>query len=389
MKIVYVIDQLDCGGAEQQLVSLATGLHARGHDVHVITIYNRAELRDELTSTGVPFSVAGKRGKYDLTTVWRLRRLIDTIGPDLVHAYLPAASLLTPLTRLLGIKIPVLQSERNINDWRTGVRLRADMWTRRYVDHITCNAEVIKTHLVRVERVPPEKITVIYNGLRADRRTHPADRNIAAAAERINAPPGARIVVCVANFNERKQHGLLLEAFAKARAAHPDLFLLLIGTGSLEQDIRTRVEKLGLLDACRILTDVMNPLPFLCASQIAVLTSRIEGCSNALLEAMAMGLPVVASDAGGNPEVIQHGQGGLVCPVSDAEAVANALGRLVSDPQLSHRMGAFNARRIVEQFTDDLMIELTLGLYSRLLKSGPVPESRPRTLTDAGVLAKR
>ena len=389
MKIVYVIDQLDCGGAEQQLVSLATGLHGRGHEVHVIIIYNRAELRDELTSAGVPLSVAGKRGKYDLTTVWRLRRLIDSIGPDLVHAYLPAASLLTPLTRWLGINVPVLQSERNINDWRSGVRLWADMWARRYVDHITCNAEAIKTHLVRVERVPPEKITVIYNGLRADRRTRPADRSITAAADRINAPRGARIIVCVANFNERKQHGLLLEAFARARAAHPDLFLLLIGTGSLEHDVRTRIEKLQLSSACRILTDVVNPLPFLCASQIAVLTSRIEGCSNALLEAMAMGLPVIASATGGTPEVIQHGQGGLVCPVGDAEAFANALRRLVSDPQLSHRMGAFNARRVVEHFTDDRMIELTLALYYRVLKSGPLPDSRPRKLTEAPVFDKR
>ena len=389
MKIAYVIDQLDRGGAEQQLVTLATGLHARGHDVHVITIYNRAQLRDELTSTGVPLSVAGKRGKFDLTTVWRLRRLIESIGPNLVHAYLPAASLLTPLTRWLGVKVPVLQSERNINDWRTGVRLGADMWARRYVDHITCNAEVIKTHLVRVERVPPEKITVIYNGLRGERRTRPADSNITTAADRISAPPGARIVVCVANFNERKDHGVLLEAFAKARAAHPNLFLLLIGTGSLEQDVRARIEQLKLSAACRILTDVTNPLPFLCASQIAVLTSRIEGCSNALLEAMAMSLPIVASDAGGNPEVVEDGPGGIVCRVGDTEAFATALGRLVSDPQLSRSMGAFNARRIAAHFTDDRMIELTLALYDRLLTSGPVPDSRPRTFSQATVLDKQ
>ena len=116
MRVAYVIDQLDCGGAEQQLVTLCRGLKRRGHDVHVITIHERMELRNDLDAVDIPVAVAHKYGAYDLSTVWRLRGLIGKIDPHVVHAYLPTASLLTPLSRWIGVTAPVLQSERGMND---------------------------------------------------------------------------------------------------------------------------------------------------------------------------------------------------------------------------------------------------------------------------------
>ncbi len=370
MKIVFVIDQLDVGGAEQQLITLCHGLKNRQHDVGVISVHGRLGLKAQLDHIHVPVTVVGKAGTYDVSVAWRLRQQIRALEPDLVHAYLPTASLFTGMTKWLGVTAPVLASERGVNDWRSSLRILLENIVRRRVAHITCNAEAIKRHLVNVEGVHTDMVSVIYNGLRRDRRTQPADAAVNDARRLIAAPPGAVVVTCVANFSTVKQHHVLLRAFAKARQRAPNLFLVLVGKGPLEDSIRAAIRDVPSLRSVRIVTDCVSPLALLSASNIAILTSRLEGCSNALLEAMAVGLPVIASDVGGNPELVVAGKGGYVCPDADASAFADALVGLANDPALAGRMGDYNRRRVNEQFTDDAMVERTLGLYRKVLSPG-------------------
>jgi glycosyltransferase involved in cell wall biosynthesis len=244
--------------------------------------------------------------------------------------------------------------------------LRFDQFIRRSAVHVTCNAEAIKRHLIDVEGVRPGKITVIYNGLRGERLHRPPADAIAAARDRIAAPPNATIVVCVANLSEKKRHDVLLAAFREARTANTNLFLTLIGRGRLEEQIKQLIQQHHLTRACRVITDCSNPAAYLCAAQIKALTSDVEGCSNALLEAMAMGLPGVVTDAGGNRELIVTGQGGEVCPIGDASALATALIRLAAEPATARHMGEFNHRRVHDLFTDDVMVNRSLALYERL-----------------------
>lgn len=375
MRIAYVIDELDCGGAEQQLVTLCVGLRKRDHDVHVISVDDRLELRKELDDASVPLRVAHRHGRYDLSVLWRLRQVIGAIDPDVVHAYLPTAGLLTPLTRWIGVRAPVLQSERGINDWRSPLRLRLEDIVRANVAHITCNADAIKRHLMCVERVPAENITVIYNGIRSDRRSRPADADLEQARQTIGAPPTATIAICVANFSPVKQHHVLVRAVAEARVRIGNLFLVLVGRGPLEGRIRKQIREMGLEGACRVITDCRNPKALLSVSHIGLLVSQLEGCSNALLEAMALGLPVIASDAGGNRELVADGRGGYLCPVGDASSVARALMRLASDPATARQMGQYNLRQVAERFTDDIMVDQSLALYETILRNGRGNES--------------
>lgn len=369
MKILFVIDQLDCGGAEQQLITLCKGLKRFGHEPHVITIYERNNLRGELDAIQVPVQVAAKYGWLDLTVVWRLKRLIDKATPDLVHAYLSGACTLTPMTKWIGATAPILQSERNIEVWRRGVRLCLDKFVRRRVVGITCNAHIIKERLVEVEGVPSEKIVVIHNGLGIDRCSRPSKAAIDLARRHIGAPEGATIVICVANLNWRKSHDILIRAFFEARKRLGNLFLLLIGSGELEIQVRKLIDELRISGSSRLITDCTNPLPFLCASNIAILTSIVEGCSNALLEAMAMGLPIIASDAGGNSELVAHGQGGYLCPIGDVDCFANTLIRLAAEPKQWISMGQYNVRQVTEKFSMDIMIARTIELYESILGS--------------------
>jgi glycosyltransferase involved in cell wall biosynthesis len=374
MKVLFVINQLESGGAEQQLIALCEGLCRRGHETEVISIYSRLDLRDRLDKIDVPITVVHKYWKTDLTLVWRLRRLIMRINPELVHAYLPAACLFTALTKWLGVGVPLIQAERLVNNWRSGWRIVLDNLARKRVDLITCNAEAIRTYLIEVEHVLPEKTALIYNGLVPARRTRPDEVSIEAARRDIGAPEGACIVICVANFFPDKQHQILLEAFSRAREEVPELFLVLVGQGPLDRKIRRSIRQMGLDGVSRIITDRLDPLPLLCATDVAALTSSREGCSNALMEAMAMGLPVVASEAGGNGELVVDGQGGVVCRVWEISAFAKALVELAQNPSLRYRMGLYNLHRSKE-FTDDVMVEETLRVYERVL-SGRARERR-------------
>lgn len=375
MRIAYVIDELDCGGAEQQLVTLCVGLRQRDHDVHVISVHDSLELRKELDDARVPIRVARRHGRYDLSVLWRLRQLIGAIDPDVVHAYLPTACLLAPLTRWIGVRAPVLQSERGINDWRSPLRLRLENIVRANVAHITCNADAIKRHLVSAERVPADHITVIHNGIRPDRRGRPADPDLEQARQTIGAPPDATIAICVANFSPVKQHHVLVRAVAEARARGGSLFLVLVGRGPLEGLIRRQIQEMGLEGACRVITDCRNPKALVSVSHVALLVSQLEGCSNALLEAMALGLPVIASDAGGNRELVTDGRGGYLCPVGDASSVARSLMTLASDPSTARHMGQYNLRQVAERFTDDIMVDRSLALYETILRNGGGHES--------------
>jgi glycosyltransferase involved in cell wall biosynthesis len=367
LKILFVINQLHCGGAEQQLVTLCKGLSRRRHDPHLISIYDRLDLRDDLDALKIPITVAHKYGKMDLTIISRLCRLIKSFNPDLVHAYLPASCLFTGMTKWLGLSTPVVQAERSVNFWKPKWRIGLENVVRTKVARITCNADAVRKHLIGIEGVPPQKVALIYNGLPSERWIRPNTQAIETAREQINAPPGSFVVASVANFIPVKEHGVLLKAFAEAKARVSNLFLVLIGKGPLEEEIRKLARELGLGMSTRIISNSTNPLPLLCASNAAILTSSREGCSNALLEAMAAGLPVVASDAGGNTELIDHGLGGFICRIGDTSSVASAVIRLAEEPSLCQEMGLYNARRVEQEFTDDIMTERTLSLYERVL----------------------
>ena len=367
MKILFVINQLDCGGSEQQLIALCTGLKTRGHEPEVICMYNRLQLRNMLDAMRIPVRVVPKYSKLDFTIIWRLSRLFREAKPDIINAYLPAACLFTGMTRWLGVSIPILLAERSIDRWKSRWRVSLDNIVRGGVAGIICNADAVKAYLVESDHVPSKKLSVIYNGLSYERRTRPQERNIELARRQIGAPSGTFVVSAVANFSPVKRHDILLRAFRRAKERANHLFLVLVGSGPLQGQIRALVDELGLGESSTIISSCTNPLPLLCASNAAILTSEIEGCSNALLEAMAMGLPVVATDVGGNRELVTHGLGGIICQPGDVCSLSSALCRLADDSELSTNMGQYNMERVRREFSDDIMVERTLALYQSVL----------------------
>jgi glycosyltransferase involved in cell wall biosynthesis len=368
MRVLFVVNEHDAGEAGGQLATLCEGLAHRGVELVVASVQDRVGARQRLDDAGARIVPLHGRGGFDLAVLHRLRRLVAEERPDLVHAFLPDACLYAGLTRWLGAAPPVVQSVRSLDASRAPLRLALDNLVSLRVAAITCSAETIRRQVVVAERAPAARVVVIPDGLSSAQRTRPADDAIEAARRSIAPPPGAFVLTRLANADAGGGHAVLLGAFAKALARRSDLVLVLAGCGAGEAEVRRAAAASGVAHAVRFPASAGEPSALLCASDAAILVSDAPGSATALLEAMAMRLPVVAPDAGALPELVERERGGLLCRADDEEAFAAAILRLAGDPALRRAMGRHNVARVRAEFTHDSMVERTLALYERVLR---------------------
>ncbi|MBN8727800.1 MAG: glycosyltransferase [Xanthomonadales bacterium] len=234
-------------------------------------------------------------------------------------------------------------------------------------DRVLAPSRAILDALVVEEGVPAERCLAIPNGVDIDRfRPASASERQALRAD-AGFPDDALLIACVANLTPVKHHADLLEAFALVRRKCPAAHLLLAGSGPLEADLRARAGTLGIGAAVHFLGSTEEVERTLRMADLAVLASATEGLSNALLEAQASGLAVVATRVGGNPDLVVEGQTGCLVPPRDPPALAAALLRLAGDPALRATFGAAARRRAVERHAPAAMVAAYDALYRELV----------------------
>jgi GalNAc-alpha-(1->4)-GalNAc-alpha-(1->3)-diNAcBac-PP-undecaprenol alpha-1,4-N-acetyl-D-galactosaminyltransferase len=357
-RIVFVIAHLGPGGAQRVVTTAANALVSRSLDVHVVTLLN--EPPDAYTldprvhrhgrpKPKVPNSqeIARQRRNWSVSRIaavlvrsgsipaygmglfrrarW-LRQLIAGIEPDAVLSFLTQTNILT-LLATRGLSVRTVISERN--DPRLQQHRRRVVMLRSVVypwsDVVTANSLGAVSALG--DFVPKDKLAFLPNPL-----------NIGDAAEPVTLT--APTFITVTRLVEQKGLDVLLKAAARAFESLPDWRLAIVGDGPLRDDLEALARELGIASRIDWIGQVDNPIPYLKAAQVFVLTSRFEGSPNALLEAMATGLPSVVSDASPGPlELIGEEEAGLIVPVEDVEATAAGLLRLATDQALRARFG--------------------------------------------------
>lgn len=364
-KVCLLIGTLGLGGAEKQLVLLARGLHRRGVPTHVVTLFRTGPRENMLREAGVPVTNLGV-GKLSLTpygvaravsAVYRLAHLLRKERPDVLHAFLFVAYVLAPVAQLFA-RIPVLVAgRRSLGDYKDGHRLAmlieriATTRTRLLI----ANADAVARDTLSREKVSSEKVTVVYNGL---------PRSAFDSVEPAEIPePVGPILVCVANLKVYKGHRILLEAMAALRQRGNPVTAILIGDGPERTALASQAASLD-VDA-RFLGHRTDVGRYLASADVSVLPSHTEGMSNAVMEAMAAGLPIVATDVGGTAELIS-GRGILV-PPCDCTALTDALARVLQDPRGSAQMGR-RARQFAQaHLGEDVMVDRYLDIYRDLV----------------------
>lgn len=375
LRILLLTDTsiLSAGGSERFLRNLLSRLPANRYDVTVL------QLADEPGASGTASAlfnvehvrllslpidaVYGLRGWRALA---KLRRMLRDQHFDIVQSQHEKSDLLNAL--LPRQRGTVRISNRRDMGFNKSPRLRLMF---RFINHrfdcVVAPAQPILSGLGREEALDIKQMLWIPNGVDIGqfRPWDTAERNAGRAALGLDA--GTVAFGCVASFTPVKRHVDLIAAFANVVARQPHARLLLVGDGPLRAEVTAQIASLGLNDSIQLLgnrPDIQNVLPLLDA---AVLASSTEGMSNALLEAMSSGLPLVATAVGGNLQLVDDGVNGLLVPVSEPVALAAALERIAGSAELRARLGAAGRARIEREFSLDGMVRSYDRLYHRLL----------------------
>ena len=362
-RVLVLAKGLGRGGAERLLVETARRLDPERFHVEVAYLLPwKDALVPELAAAGVP--VHGLRGAGLRGMAWplRLRRLVRNGRVDLVHTHMPLPAAVARLV-LPGRRPAFVHTEHNL--WS---RYR---WATRWANRLTYrrNAAVVAVSeavaaSIGSTRVPVE---VVVHGVELVAPAVDAAARLRARSA-LGLDPDVPVVGTVGNHTAKKDHATLLDAVARLATDVPDVQLVLVGSGPLTGELGARAQRLGIAERVHLVGSRPDARELLAALDVFALSSRFEGLPLALLEAMAAGLPVVATTVGGVPEVLTDGVDGLLVEPGDAGALQVALGKLLADPALARQLGA-RARLRAESFDIDRAAERIVGVYETVLSS--------------------
>lgn len=377
LRIAYVLPNLEAGGTERHVLHLAQRVDPARFTLSLVTVAGGGALHEAFAGR-IPVTVLGdpSRGRRfrkgyleQLVTLRFLTRHLRAIAPDVLHAYLPAANILGPVAaRLAGVRRTIV-SKRALSNYKTYYPMlrRVEPVGNLLADIILVNSDAVRRDVERTERHWEGKVRKIYNGVAPIEPW--AHDEVMAFRRRERIPADALVALCVSNFYPYKGHEELVEAAVRVVPTFPNIVFLLVGrdSGTMEE-IRTRFRARGIEGSVRFLGGRADVPDLLRASDLFVHPSREEGFSNAILEAMAAGLPVVACDVGGNPEAVSDGETGRMAPSRDAAAFASAMAELLADPEKRKAMGEAGRRRAIERFSLDRMVGEMESLYDSLAR---------------------
>lgn len=346
-RIVFVITTLGMGGAETQLVRLASGLKGRGWQVSVVSLIPMEYIARDLEQAQIPaVSLNMRPGSPDPRAVLALARYLREQKPQIVHTHMVHANLLGRVARLL-VPVPVLISTaHNINE---GSRWReiAYRLTDALCDLTTQVSEAGRERYVLVGATPKDKIRFVPNGINSA-EFRPDTQARARVREELGWQQNF-IWLAVGRFAEAKDYPNMLQAFARVQAQYSEARLMIAGLGEQMEAIQRLAQTLGLGEAIRFLGLRKDISALMNAADGYVMSSAWEGLPMVLLEAASTGLPVVTTDVGGNREVVQEGQTGYLVPPSNAESLSAAMLRLMALPELQRQCMGEAARALVQQ----------------------------------------
>lgn len=367
-RISLVITELDPGGAEGQFVRLATGLDRELFEPDVVCLSGRGALIEPLRAAGVPVTCLDARGRLDVGVVLRLRNHFRRSRPDLVQTFLFHANIAGRVSARFA-RVPIVVCGIRVAERRKW-QLRLDRATDALVTRHVCVSGAVADYSARAGGLPREKLVVIPNAIDAARFAHaqPADLS------EFGFPAVARVVLFVGRLEAQKDPLTLVEAFHSIAARQPEARLLIVGSGPLEGELRTRSDGLGDKVAIAGRRDDVERL--LKASACLAVPSRWEGMPNVVLEAMAAGTPVVAADAEGVRELLRDGDLGSVVHKPGAEAFASAIVDVLEHGGLTQMKASLAQHEVREQHTTQRLIGCYQDLYSELFSKRP--RSGPR-----------
>jgi glycosyltransferase involved in cell wall biosynthesis len=382
--VLFIIDSFEQGGSERQALQLLRQLNETGEcQLHLACLQDKGSLRAEAEQLKL-----GEIHEYPLTSFYdlnfakQLQRLVAYLKEkqiDVVHAHCFYTNIFGMTAGFLA-GVPARITSKGETGLRTPMQKLAERVSFRMAHRMIANCLVVQNQLIR-EGVNPNRIIQHYNGLDLERLKVDVGLTQSAARAMFGLPQDRRLVTIVANLrNPVKDHPMFLRAAARVRATVPDAAFVIAGEGELMPGLKQLASELGIAEDVHFVGRCDDVASLLFASNIGALSSTSEGFANAILECMASGLPVVATDVGGVREAIIEGETGYIVPSGDDRMMAERIIQVLANDETARRMGNRAKVLAAEKFSKDRHLQNTLELYDELLSgrdSSVSSENRP------------
>lgn len=351
IRLCLLVDSLGPdAGTERQVEETVRQIDRTQFEVHVCCFEHTPRLAG--LAKHAKTAVFPLESVYSVQGVRQLGRFRDYLKfhrIDIVHTFMVKTAVFgVAAAGILGGAPVVITSRLNTGYWYTPFYLKLFPILNRFTTRIMANSIGAKKIAISAERVPPEKVDVVYQGVDMD--LYSRERGDPMAAAELGIPESAKVVGIVANLRPVKDHALFLDAAQRVAAAIPEAVFLLVGQGDLKPELERRAVELGIRGRLYFSKPGHPVVDYLARFDVACLTSKSEGFSNAILEYMAAGLPVVATDVGGNAEAIEEGVTGFLVAERTGDALAAPMVRLLRDETLRREMGQRSWERCRDRF---------------------------------------
>ncbi|MET3650923.1 GT4 family glycosyltransferase PelF [Dyella japonica] len=366
MNITHVVENLNRGGLERMVLDLVQLQQQQGHQCQVVCLYETGALAHELDAAGIPVVACNKGRGFDLRALARARWAIDRHDTDVLHTHNAVAHYQAVLA---SCGLDVLRVLNTRHGMGAGQRTGRKEWLYRRAlartDIVVTVCEAARRNGVSRGMLPHTMTRVVPNGIAVDRFVPASNDMRRHVLQLLELDEDAFLIGNVGRLNWTKDQAGLIRAFRQVHQQHPQAMLLLIGDGELRAELERCAEHEDVHDAVRFLGDRNDVRDLLQGLDLFVLSSTSEGYSMALLEACAVALPIIATDVGGNGEIVHSGRTGQLVPAGDADALAEAMLMLLRDP---HRASAYGraARDWVEKHGS---LETMADRYERLYQA--------------------
>ncbi len=362
------------------MIQMASLLHNSGDfQVHVASLSTGGVLRSEIERLQIPVIDFPLTSFYDANMVQQTRRFVSYLKQHqikIVHSH-DFYSNIFGMTgaALAGVRGRVA-SKRETTGTRSLAQRTAERGAFKLAHAVVANAGAVKEHLVGLG-VPARKIEIIYNGLDMTRFHLNGDTRDALQRLNLETLRGRPVITMVANFEYRvKDHPMLLRAAQRVKSEVPEAVFVIAGEGELRPETEKLANDLGLSESCLFIGRCASVPDLLAASDVCVLSSQAEGFSNSILEYMAAGCAVVATNVGGASEAIVEGETGHLVNAGDDRAMAERLISLLRDPEKRRTMGLNGRRRIEQCFSTENRLTTTIALYKRFVRIHKISYAR-------------
>lgn len=362
-KILHLITGLETGGAEMMLLKTLPSLQEI-FDNHVCCIRGHGPIGKKLSDAAIPVHYLELKNIFDLGIILRFKKIIQIEKPDLLVTYLIHADLFGRIFgRLFGIKKIICSVRVKLIQIKYLPLLLLDALTSPLVTRYHFNSQVVADMYHRYFFLPKRKSTVIPNGL--DITLYQKEINKNQKKQELSLPQDSIIISCVGRLEKQKGQEYLIKALVPLSQNQPNLHLLLIGAGSNEKMLKELAKNLKIAPQVHFLGKTDDVPQLLAISDIFTLPSLYEGMSNALMEAMATGLPIVATDIPENKEVIENN--GLLVPPKDSKVITQALQILLQHPEKRLLFGQNAKQAAYKKFALRSVIDQIKSLYRQVI----------------------